>query len=39
MLQESALAHAEQLFKEGDIDMNGKLTCEEILSLMLKVQA
>ena len=36
-LQESALEHAEQLFQDGDVDRDGKLTCEEILALMLKV--
>ena len=33
------MEHAEQLFQDGDVDRNGKLTCEEILALMLKVES
>lgn len=36
-VQDTALNHAEQLFAEGDTNGDGVLSCEEVITLMLKV--
>ena len=36
-VQDTALNHAEQLFAEGDTNGDGVLSCEEVITLMLRV--
>ena len=37
LAQDTALNHAEQLFAQGDTNGAGVLSCEEVITLMLKV--